>query len=155
MKKILFVGLTIAGGVWGLSTISLSTGPAPVSVELKTGHIPGAMQTQNRYDWNTRQQWTEKLGYGIGFDYKTIVITAVSDNITINYIKTNRGNCNIQPNSSDASATALYKLANLTPLPATLEFGKSYSYNPSDCANILEVEVETNKGSWTFNWNAK
>ncbi|GAA8254062.1 hypothetical protein HpNP104_14940 [Helicobacter pylori] len=36
--------------------------------------------------------------------------------------------------------------------PQTLKFGESFTAHYK-CQNLIEVEVKTNKGSWTFNFN--
>lgn len=68
-----------------------------------------------------------------GYMAKVATITSTVDSVTINKITINRGN-------TDAS------FANET-LPRTLKFGEQYVFGVS---NFLEIEVDTDKGSWVF-----
>lgn len=62
------------------------------------------------------------------------IVTAVVDSVTINSLVVNRGNCDVGGYLS---------------FPMTLKFGNSINTGYT-CMHILEVEVGTDQGSWTF-----
>lgn len=75
--------------------------------------------------------------YGQLIYYPNLIITSIQDAVVINKITANRGNCQGFMNPK---------------LPLELKYGKSigYSFTASSCPEILEIEVDTNFGSWTF-----
>ncbi|WRG22503.1 hypothetical protein E5E38_07065 [Helicobacter pylori] len=120
----------------------------------------------------------------------TVKIISKTDNIEIQDLKLNRGNCavNFVPEEALGSAVVLgdpvtpisiqdfkdmasvYKILNqkerlanienkisqleqkgLMMEPQTLKFGESLKGISQGC-NIIEAEIQTNKGAWTFNF---
>lgn len=74
---------------------------------------------------------------GSGFD--GIIITSLTDEITLTNVLFNRRKCR---------GTAPYG----TKWPAKLGFGDTQKvYGMMDC-KLIEVEVITDKGNWTFRW---
>ncbi|WP_100969050.1 hypothetical protein [Helicobacter pylori] len=107
-------------------------------------------------------------------------ISSKVDSVTIQGVKLNRGNCvvrfsqvyarsiSVQDFKDEASAYEYIKdkkrLADMRNKisqleqkgmmmePQTLKFGESLKGISQGC-NIIEAEIQTNKGSWTFNFN--
>jgi len=80
--------------------------------------------------------------------YKQLSITSLQDDVIIQDVVVNRGNCKI------INIKMLDRFNTAPLLPLTLKFGKSFDFGfTSNCENILEAEVHTNKGNgrWTFN----
>ena len=71
----------------------------------------------------------------------TVTLTAVVDSVTINSIKFNRGNCLYSIGTPYGGAA----------LPVTLKFGETRIDDP--VCTVLELEVGTDQGTWTFNWS--
>nr|WP_314476702.1 hypothetical protein [uncultured Campylobacter sp.] len=65
---------------------------------------------------------------------KTIVIVARIDNVKIERIKLNKGNCGVKN----------FK-------PKTIKYGEEVSYI-TNCQNLLNAAIGTDKGEWEFNW---
>lgn len=76
--------------------------------------------------------WAE---YGMAM----IEVQAVTDNVTIQNVVINRGQCTAIERSN--------------PLPVKLSFGRVYTAYINDCVldKIIEVQIGTNMGDWTFN----
>jgi hypothetical protein len=72
--------------------------------------------------------------YGLG----KIEVQATTDQVIINQIIVNRGQCSAIDNS--------------IPMPVTLSFGRTYTGYINNCAldKIIEVQINTNLGSWKF-----
>jgi hypothetical protein len=69
-------------------------------------------------------------------------ITALENNLIINRVESNRGNCE-SPNPQN------------TTLPKKLNFGQTLYMRPSwtgNPCNLIEVKVFTNKGVFTYNF---
>ncbi|WRE85367.1 hypothetical protein KVC55_07005 [Helicobacter pylori] len=95
-------------------------------------------------------------------------IDSRADSVTIQGVKLNRGNCvvnlipaaQIGPLSQIDSLSSLILLSQITQLgqkgvmkePKTLKFGEKIEGFSRGC-NIIEAEIQTDKGSWTFNFN--
>ncbi len=107
-------------------------------------------------------------------------IDSKADSVTIQGVKFNRGNCavsfsqvyarsiSVQDFKNEASeyeyikdkkrlADMQNKISQLEQKglmmePQTLKFGESLKGISQGC-NIIEAEIQTNKGSWTFNFN--
>jgi len=73
--------------------------------------------------------------YGLG----KIEVQATTDQVTINQVILNRGQCSAIDNSIK--------------MPITLSFGRTYTGYINNCSldKIIEVQVNTNLGNWTFN----
>ena len=87
---------------------------APIRIELKLNPV-----------------WAE---YGLG----KIEVQAITDQVTINQIILNRGQCSAIDNSIK--------------MPVTLSFGRTYTGYINNCAldKIIEVQINTNLGNWKF-----
>ena len=72
--------------------------------------------------------------YGLG----KIEVQATTDEVTINQIILNRGQCSAIDNSIK--------------MPVTLSFGRTYTGYINNCAldRIIEVQINTNLGNWKF-----
>ncbi|MDU9711270.1 hypothetical protein RGC52_05970 [Helicobacter pylori] len=95
-------------------------------------------------------------------------IDSRADSVTIQGVKLNRGNCvvnlipaaQIGPLSQIDGLSSLILLNQITQLgqkgvmkePKTLKFGEKIEGFSRGC-NIIEAEIQTDKGSWTFNFN--
>ncbi|MDZ5338465.1 hypothetical protein [Helicobacter pylori] len=95
-------------------------------------------------------------------------ISSRVDSVTIQGVKLNRGNCvvnlipaaQIGPLSQIDGLSSLILLSQITQLgqkgvmkePKTLKFGEKIEGFSRGC-NIIEAEIQTDKGSWTFNFN--
>jgi hypothetical protein len=67
----------------------------------------------------------------------TLKIQAIQDEIKITKLIVNKGNCNF---------------FDVRGFPVSLKFGEFVEYMVDGCA-VLEVTIETETGSQTFNWN--
>ncbi|EMJ7322102.1 hypothetical protein ACSFU0_001964, partial [Escherichia coli] len=74
--------------------------------------------------WNTR--------YGV------IQLTITDDNVVLKSIRVNRGNCKME------------SVGNRT-LPAKYKFGDVATFKYMKCDRIIEADIVTDTGSWTFN----
>ena len=92
-----------------------STDKPPIRIELKLNPV-----------------WAE---YEVGM----IDVQAITDQVIIEKIILNRGQCSAIDNSR--------------PLPVTLNFGRTYTGYINDCSlsKVIEIQIKTNVGSWTFN----
>jgi hypothetical protein len=91
-----------------LTLTACSSGPAPIKVEKDKSKI-GSFGLQ-------------------------ILVTAISDEVTIKHIILNRGNCKA-----------------VGPTNAVIRFGQQIEYYAS--CDPIEVDVSTNNGTWTFNFD--
>lgn len=78
------------------------------------------------------------------FPYVEVVVTAKTDNITIEDIIVNRGNCIMERKNQFTSDK---------PIPTTLNFGTSVSSRFSGPCHASEVEIKTDQGNWTIEYN--
>jgi len=81
------------------------------------------------------------IPYGNNYIVK---ITAIVDNVIVNGVKLNRGNCTY---SESHAAGHLITSSNST---VTLKYGEIYTIETA-CINLIEVMVETDQGTWTLN----
>ena len=68
--------------------------------------------------------------------YTEVKVTAISDEIEVENIVVNRGNCKMEGKK----------------LPKILKFGESVSVSFSTPCSASEVEIVTNDGNWTMNY---
>ncbi|WP_336993959.1 hypothetical protein [Lelliottia amnigena] len=80
--------------------------------------------TVSNEGWNTR--------YGV------IQLTITDDNVVLKSIRVNRGNCKME------------SVGNRT-LPAKYKFGDVATFKYMKCDRIIEANIATDSGSWTFN----
>nr|WP_314747081.1 hypothetical protein [uncultured Campylobacter sp.] len=80
-----------------------------------------------------------------GVRYSIVEITSLSNNLVIEDIKLNRGNCVIRKMMlTNGQIEELF--------PMKLTYGNSVK-RTATCKKILEAQVVTSDGSWTFTWN--
>lgn len=72
---------------------------------------------------------------------KQIIVISEADNIQIRNVIVNRGNCNIFVYND------LY--------PRNLRYGESMNLSMLGACNVMEVKVETNKGTGIYKFNKK
>jgi hypothetical protein len=107
-------------------------------------------------------------GEGCYEDY--IQITALLDSVVIKEVQVNRGNCKagdqvvadsmmeLSPSDAMAGFAALAgALINGPPVkfPVTLQYGKTLDFQWNKAfggCNVREVDVKTDEGAWTFNF---
>ncbi len=84
-----------------------------------------------RIDLKLNPAWAE---YGLGM----IDVQSTADQVTIEKVILNRGQCSAIDNS--------------VPMPVTLSFGRTYTGYINNCAldKIIEIQINTNLGNWTF-----
>ncbi|WQW43711.1 hypothetical protein KVM11_07265 [Helicobacter pylori] len=103
------------------------------------------------------------------------LIQSKADSVTIQGVKLNRGNCVVHFKSGPMSIEDLKNAQSFMGMldmpvgetenkisqleqkgvmmePQTLKFGEKIEGISQGC-NIIEAEIQTNKGSWTFNFN--
>lgn len=83
--------------------------------------------------------------------HRVIKVTAIADSVTLTKVVVNRGNTmnGTEPHPSFPSADPS------TPLPKTLKFGEfvAIALYTADSNPPKEVEIQTDKGNWTFNFD--
>lgn len=77
------------------------------------------------------------------FKFIMIDITALDDNIVIEDVTLNRGNCNYHPHLD------IYSFKLIEPFPRKLNYSDTITLE-TNCNKILEIEVITNRGNYTF-----
>ncbi|EMG31019.1 hypothetical protein [Campylobacter showae] len=77
----------------------------------------------------------------------TLIITAVDNDVSINSIILNRGNCSVQDKIGNIFTGKFEKV-----FPMKMQYGQQRKLG-TYCQNIKEVVIETNKGTWTFTVN--
>ncbi|MGA4854479.1 hypothetical protein ACPC5U_14575 [Acinetobacter haemolyticus] len=97
--------------------------------EIETSLIPE--EAPVRIDLQLNPVWAE---YGLGM----IDVQSTTDQVTIEKVVLNRGQCSAIDNSIK--------------MPVTLSFGRTYRGYINNCSldKIIEVQVNTNLGNWTF-----
>lgn len=75
----------------------------------------------------------------MGVSRELVVVQAVADDVTVNAVKLNRGNCRAAPSPQSGET-----------LPAKLKFGQALHLVIHDCDRVLEVAVDTDTGEHTF-----
>lgn len=71
-----------------------------------------------------------------GTHYAVVYITATSDNVILTGIRANRSSC-------------MESIGN-TRVPVAIPFGQSVVYKYMKCKEIIEADITTNTGTWTF-----
>lgn len=97
--------------------------------EIETPLIPE--EAPVRIDLQLNPAWAE---YGLGM----INVQSTTDQVMIEKVILNRGQCSAIDNSS--------------PMPVTLGFGHTYRGYINNCSldKIIEIQINTNLGNWTF-----
>ncbi|HCR1218430.1 TPA: hypothetical protein ONA18_004134 [Pseudomonas aeruginosa] len=65
-------------------------------------------------------------------------ITAKQDNVTINKVQVNRGNCRARAQD---------------PLPFKVPFGQVLKVDTPSCMRVVEVSISTNEGDYVFSFD--
>jgi len=86
----------------------------------------------------TYNQFSEKY-------YPQVVVTSISDSVTIKNVIVNKGNCKYD--KTDYFSTS-YGVKTKKMFPKKLVYGKELKITVLRC-NILRVDVETNQGDWS------
>lgn len=81
-----------------------------------------------------------KRDYIFEFEYLELKVKAIVDEVTINDIVINRGNCKFEKPNKKYS------------LPKDLKFGQDAIYVVIEDCNLTQVDVVTNKGTWQFSY---
>ena len=98
------------------------------------GEAPIAVEAEERYN---------PLLYS---NVKTLTITSLVDSVTIKDIIPNKG-------AGECRFGGLLDPKGLKVPERTLKYGQSWRNIPiTGCNKLLQVEVETNLGSWVFSW---
>ena len=100
----------------------------------------GCLNSKPNVDIETR----DKVNPIIGLPYVQVKAKAIEDNVIVEDIIVNRGNCKIEN-------VAL--LTGKPILPKTLKFGESVSVAFSGPCQASQVDVVTNKGRWTQSYS--
>lgn len=97
--------------------------------EIETPQIPE--EAPVRIDLKLNPTWAE---YGLGM----IDVQSTTDQVTIEKVILNRGQCSAIDNSIK--------------MPVTLSFGRTYRGYINNCSldKIIEIQINTNLGNWTF-----
>lgn len=123
MKKKIWIGLAVT--VF-LIIVFKGCGSDPVKVEL----------TQRSVDF-----------LGSTHTYPNVVITSTSDDVTVNNVIVNKGNCTFSSNTH--SVIDDNQQVRFVPLfPSKLAYGKQLVVNLNPC-EVLSVDVVTDKGEFT------
>lgn len=134
------------------STVSCKPGTINVSRSLLQNGINGVGSQQANKPAPSQQQQAQqpttppfKVQFGStvsneGWNtrYGVIQLTITDDNVVLKSIRVNRGNCKMQ------------SAGNRT-LPAAYKFGDVATFKYMKCVRIIEANIATDSGSWTFN----
>ena len=112
---------------------------APLKLSVQTKRIPYVLGKGGKY---ARQTYDE---------VRSLIVTSVSDDVSIYEIKLNRGNCGGVYNDEMKGKVKDERHSRFINDPILLNYGQKYSHFIS-CPELLEVQVSTDKGEWTFNF---
>ncbi len=81
-------------------------------------------------------------------------IDSKADSVTIQGVKLNRGNCVVDFVVAQIDSFQITQLGQKGVMkePKTLKFGEKIEGISQGC-DIIEAEIQTNKGTWTFNFD--
>lgn len=99
----------------------------------------GCSDSTPNVDLETR----DKVNPLFGIPYVLVKVRALEDNVTVEDLIVNRGNCKIE--NTDF-------LGGRPVLPKKLKFGESVSVSFSGPCEASQVDVVTNKGRWTLTY---
>lgn len=134
------------------STVSCTPGTIKISRSLLQNSINGIGSQQANKPTPSQQQQVQqsttppfKVQFGSSVSnegwntkYGVIQLTITDDNVVLKSIRVNRGNCKME------------SAGNRT-LPAKYKFGEVTTFKYMKCDRIIEANIVTNSGSWTFN----
>lgn len=86
---------------------------------------------------NTETPVSVELGQNQFWGTPQLTITSVTDEVTVNAVDVNRGNCKSNPHQK---------------MPYTLSFGTSFKIDTPACQNVLEVNISTSDGDFSFSF---
>lgn len=92
---------------------------------------------------NVDLETQNKVNPVFGISYVLVKVKALEDNVTVEDLIVNRGNCKIE-NTDFLSSRPI--------LPKKLKFGESVSVSFSGPCEASQVDVVTNKGRWTLSY---
>lgn len=104
-----------------------------------TGLLIGCGKSEPNVDIETY----DKVNQLFGINYVEVKVKAISDEVTVEDIIVNRGNCKIE-NKNIFNGKPI--------LPKQLKFGESVSVSFSGPCEAAQVDVVTNNGSWTVSY---
>lgn len=104
-----------------------------------TGLLIGCGESEPNVDIETY----DKVNQIFGIKYVEVKVKAISDEVTIDDVIVNRGNCKIENKNIFNGETIL---------PKQLKFGESVSVSFSGPCEASQVDVVTNDGSWTVSY---
>ncbi len=85
----------------------------------------------------------DKVNQIFGIKYVLVKVKAISDEVIVEDVIVNRGNCKIE-NKNVLNGKAI--------LPKKLKFGESVSVSFSGPCEVAQVDVVTDDGSWTVEY---
>ena len=100
--------------------------------------LVGCLEEEAPIEVSAYSQYNPLLYREVNF----LKITSLADSVHITGIKLNRGNC----------AVGGVLDSGITKFDKVLNYGQSLQLPVAKCENVLEVEVETDKGTWSFNF---
>lgn len=104
-----------------------------------TGLLIGCGESEPNVDIETY----DKVNQIFGIKYVEVKVKAISDEVTVEDVIVNRGNCKIE-NKNFFNGKPI--------LPKQLKFGESVSVSFSGPCEAAQVDVVTNDGSWTVSY---
>jgi len=84
-----------------------------------------------------------------GYYYPKIIITSIEDKVTIKNVKVNKGNCKY------TNTDIVYRngrMQTIPLLPRTLKYGQHIEIRLQSSCNLLRVDIETDKNTWTVEY---
>lgn len=103
-----------------------------------TGMLIGCGESKPNVDIETY----DKVNQLFGIKYVEVKVKSISDEVTVEDVIVNRGNCKIEKNFLNGKSI----------LPKQLKFGESVSVSFSGPCEAVQVDVVTNDGSWTVSY---
>jgi len=104
-----------------------------------TGMLIGCGESEPNIDIETY----DKVNQIFGIKYVEVKVKAISDEVTVEDVIVNRGNCKIE-NKNILTGKSI--------LPKKLKFGDSVSVSFSGPCEAAQVDVVTSDGSWTVSY---
>lgn len=81
--------------------------------------------------------------------YPKLKLTSISDDVTVEDVIVNRGGCNIIKSNFSMQNGMIQQV----PLfPQKLKYGRSLEVRVKKGCDLIEVQIDTSKGKWTYNF---
>lgn len=96
-----------------------------------------------------KTQVEQKYNQYQNFYYPEIIITSVVDNLTINDVIVNKGNCKYR---NETLAQNNGKIVVVPLVPSELTFGKQLEIPLVKSCKVLKIDVKTDQGDWTVDF---